>query len=241
MKIGKYNVKDELVEKYVSHLNRGIMGDITKFEQDRKELHESIFKFVKLDRHTDKGQEFSRELDKFCAELIIDPFQRDIKLVCACKDSTELDTFKAELLAGKSHAGNEILAKYNYRAKKSSNKCRVCKKDLPRGVARYNDHLTTDKVDSPICCKCSKDKPDAHFLNFEKRYLKPKEPLFLPKEPLFFSSPEEKRRHDFKIALIECDKAYPEHSPHHLCLMTDEEFKKCRKVTDIRDLTEKSK
>jgi hypothetical protein len=88
---------------------------------------------------------------------------------------TELEKINTALFNGESHALSNEVQKAKERLKeKGSDVCRVCKKALPEGVARANDHLTSmegfETPDLPICMDCSGSNPDIYHKEFKKRY-----------------------------------------------------------------------
>lgn len=182
MKINDIEIKQQTINAYIQHFNES-KKDLWDWERRRKELHLGIFKEAgfknpKTDRHTTKGREFSRALDKHCIPEIekLDYFVAGLKRISIADNEEE--RFEAGL-----QFRNRIMFEEIQKRKKeqqkivelSSNKCRICDKELGEGEPRYSDHLSPCvdgcNVKGPICMHCSEYNPDAFHEKFRKLYL----------------------------------------------------------------------
>lgn len=177
MKINNIEIKQSTIYAYIYHFNKD-KKDLWDWERKRKELHLAIFKEANIERHSTKGREFSRALDKHCIPEIekLDYFTAGLKKISSSNNEKEI--FEADLEFRNRIMFEEIQKRKADQQKVidiSSNKCRICDKELGEGEPRYNDHLSPCadgcNVKGPICMHCSEYDPDECHEKFRKLYL----------------------------------------------------------------------
>lgn len=176
MKLGKHEIKDELLTNYNNHFDAD-KTDIYSWEKERKKLHLALFESVGLQRFSQEGGKLSKAIDKYCIPIIEkkDYFVAGLKKIGIAKNESEMAMAKLNLEnrrmfevfeKAKKERENELFEK----AKSILNTCRVCDKELKKGVARINDHLQSRSVDRAICMNCSNNNPDDHIIEFKAKY-----------------------------------------------------------------------
>jgi len=175
IRIGNYDVDKDDAWIYIQHFGRD-KTILFSWEKMRKQLHDYIFEKLELERVSDEGIEFSRAFDKWAEPHILkyDPISARAKGLSNAKDNDEIK--KEQYLLEMEMRKDEYRIRNGGRnfSAKDTNNCRICKKDLPEGTPRQNDHLMCpagfEEVNSPICLDCSKDKPDEYHKAFRKHF-----------------------------------------------------------------------
>lgn len=174
--IGKYEVSKDAIGLYVQHFGKD-KSDLWEWEEMRTELHNNIFKSLKIDRHSDKGQEFSDTLDKYCIPKIerYDKIAAAAKELSCAKDEAEIK-LKSIMLEVKANNMARAMAmgfrQPTFADDEKGNICRVCNVDIDG--PKVNDHLAHvpdfPEIHQPICFECHKNKPDAYNIAFTAKY-----------------------------------------------------------------------
>lgn len=175
IKIGKYDVNKEDVLLYIHHFGKD-KTNISEWETLRQALHNNIFDNLGINRHSELGQNFSKQLDEYCEPQMIrfDAITVKAKKLINAKTDSEIENAQMGL---RMEMQTEMMKRErgirNFKLDDKS-ECRVCKTDLSSGGGRTNDHLASvngfEEVNKPICMKCSKEKPDEYHLAFKEQY-----------------------------------------------------------------------
>ena len=90
-------LNSKLRQRYINHLNMPNKQPIQEWENERRTIHNLIFKDIGLDRHSEDGKKFSKEFDRSIELELKSLTEIFCKRINGCETPEEMEEQKAKL------------------------------------------------------------------------------------------------------------------------------------------------